>query len=178
MIFVMKIKIPEKKWPLGESDDSYKYIDLLIVNHEEALCLSGTRNVDDAVSFFIKQQTGAFAITHGVNPVILYSSGNLFKSQALIKIPVSEKVRLMLVENPEIAGDTTGCGDNFAGGMIASLAMQLYQKVTKPDIIEAVLWGIASGGVTCFYVGGTWFEKNRGEKFKEILPIYNDLAGR
>src|SRR5690554_940274 len=32
---------PHKKWPLGASDDSYRNIDLLITNHEEALRLSG-----------------------------------------------------------------------------------------------------------------------------------------
>jgi len=171
-------KNPGKKWPLGESDESYRYTDLLIVDHEEALRLSGTRNVDDAAAFFIKQQTGGFAITYGVNPILVYSSGNLFQPQSLVKIPVSEKVRIMLKEHPEIAGDTTGCGDNFAGGMIASLAMQIYKEIAKPDIIEAALWGVASGGFACFYVGGTWFEKNKGEKLREVLPIYNDLASR
>jgi len=56
--------------------------------------------------------------------------------------------------------------------------MQIYKEVAKPDIIEASLWGVASGGFACFYVGGTWFEKNKGEKLREILPIYYDLASR
>ena len=34
---------PSKKWPLGESDESYRYIDLLITDQEEAFRLSGER---------------------------------------------------------------------------------------------------------------------------------------
>ncbi len=169
---------PDKKWPLGESDETYRYTDLLITDHEEALRLSGKGNIEDAAKFFISQDTGSIAITHGVNPVMIYSSGKFFKPQPLIKIPVSEKIRIMLREHPELAGDTTGCGDNFAGGMIASLAMQIHKGVENPGISEATLWGIASGGFACFYVGGTWFEKDKGEKLREIIPIYNDLSSR
>lgn len=167
---------PDKKWPLGESDESYKYIDLLITDHEEALRLSGTDNLDSASDFFIKNKTGSFAITHGINPVLIFSSGNLFHSQQKLKLPVSRMVITKLKKYPDLAGDTTGCGDNFAGGMIASLAMQLQtNSASSPDIIQAARWGIASGGFACFYIGGTWFENKNGEKFQKILPIYNNL---
>lgn len=167
---------PDLKWPLGESDETYNYIDLLITDHEEALRLSGMNSIKDAGDFFISNKTGAFAITHGINPVHIFSSGRFFKPQAVINIPVSEMVISELKERPELAGDTTGCGDNFAGGMIASLAMQLHKsRSSHPDISQAAKWGIASGGFACYYVGGTWFEDKPGEKMQKILPIYEAL---
>ena len=94
----------------------------------------------------------------------------------MISLPVSETVKVRLREHPETAGDTTGCGDNFAGGMIASLAMQIHGEKEKPNFKEAAMWGIASGGFACFYIGGTWFEEKKGDKLGKVLPIYNDLT--
>jgi sugar/nucleoside kinase (ribokinase family) len=75
--------------------------------------------------------------------------------------------------NTGLAGDTTGCGDNFAGGIIASAAWQLrYKKPGELDIIDACAWGIASGGFTCFYIGGTYLEWSKGEKFNLVNPYY------
>jgi sugar/nucleoside kinase (ribokinase family) len=72
-------------------------------------------------------------------------------------------------------GDTTGCGDNFAGGIITSLAMQL-NNITKGNfsLPEAISWGISSGGFCCFTVGGTYLEKFSGEKRMKILAIQDE----
>jgi len=43
---------PQKKWPLGESDESYRHIDLLIADREEAMRLSGKQDLQAAISFF------------------------------------------------------------------------------------------------------------------------------
>jgi hypothetical protein len=69
-------------------------------------------------------------------------------------------------------GDTTGCGDNFAGGVIAGLVLQLQSKQSPIDLREAVAWGVVSGGYTCFYIGGTYFEEYPGEKYNLLLPYY------
>jgi len=75
----------------------------------------------------------------------------------------------------ERRGDTTGCGDNFAGGVLASLAMQLEAGGKKGglDPVEACSWAVASGGFCCFYYGGTWHERVPGEKRALVEGYYN-----
>jgi sugar/nucleoside kinase (ribokinase family) len=74
--------------------------------------------------------------------------------------------------------DTTGCGDNFVGGVIASVVNQLISEAGKPDMNEACSWGIVSGGFACFYMGGTYFEKKTGENITRIKPYYDKYRGQ
>jgi sugar/nucleoside kinase (ribokinase family) len=157
------------KWPLGESDESYRLIDLLIVDWEEAMKLSGKKNIDDAVEFFIANGLRSFIITHGAENFYAWSDGSFFKKQELIALPVCSLVGERIKKNPELRGDTTGCGDNFAGGVLASVARQFYDgKKGSMDIIEACSWGCGSGGFACFYIGGTYLEKAPGEKKAKV----------
>jgi sugar/nucleoside kinase (ribokinase family) len=162
---------PSQRWPMGESDDSYRYIDLLIADREEGLRLSGKNNIAAAVKFFQDKRISSLIITNGAEDITLYSDGSLFGPTGLKKMPVSEKIRNELKSTWE--KDTTGCGDNFAGGVIASLVNQLKDGVRPPDLQEACCWGIVSGGFACFYTGGTWFEEKPGEKRAKIEPYYN-----
>ena len=162
---------PFKKWPLGENDESYKNIDLLITDREEALRLSGEMDLEDAVRFFIAKGVSAFIITNGSNNITLFSNGNIFSSSVIREMPASERVINELSDFQ--GGDTTGCGDNFVGGVIASVVSQLSDGIRHPDIIEACCWGTVSGGFTCFYVGGTYFEEYDGEKLAKIKPYYD-----
>jgi len=161
---------PSKRWPLGESEESYGYTDLLITDREEALRLSGERDLQAAVSFFVGKEVSSLIITNGSRNIITYSDGRLFKSSDIKEMPVSQRVIDELISGH--GGDTTGCGDNFAGGVAASLVDQLKRVNSQPDLKEACSWGIASGGFTCFYIGGTWFEQHPGEKLSRILPYY------
>lgn len=161
---------PEKKWPLGESDHSYSNIDLLITNHEEALRLSGKTDLHEALDFFFQRGTGAVAVTNGAQPVTLGANRNgIFQELKSFEMPVSELVSRVLTQNH--SGDTTGCGDNFAGGMIASLVMQLQERKIKLNLQEACTWGIVSGGFACLYMGGTYHQKKTGEK-RELLGTW------
>jgi sugar/nucleoside kinase (ribokinase family) len=172
---------PDDKWPLGESDETYAFTDLLIMDLEEALRLSGKRNLEEAVSFFLRKRTGAFIITHGAESVTLYSGGGLFEKLDPTEMPVSREVGRRLREGSAPAGDTTGCGDNFAGGVIASLASQLEKKGGSGlDMTEAVAWGVCSGGFACFYTGGTYLESTPGvkiERITELLGLYREQTG-
>jgi len=85
-------------------------------------------------------------------------------------MPVSERVIREMKDYQ--GGDTTGCGDNFAGGVIASIVDQRYRGLRFPDLKEACSWGVVSGGFACFYMGGTWFEERPGEKLEKIVPYY------
>ena len=159
---------PHRKWPLGNSEDSYQYIDLLITDQEEALRLSGETTAKEAIRFFLDKKVSALMITNGPKNIFVFSDGRFFQPLALTELPVSQKVADELKYNKE--GDTTGCGDNFAGGVIASIVNQLQNGIKHPDILEASSWGVVSGGFTCFYMGGTWFEQKPGEKLTKILP--------
>jgi len=68
-------------------------------------------------------------------------------------------------------GDTTGCGDNFAGAVLADLAVQLQSKaVGHLDLYRTCAWGICSGGLAGIYAGGVYAESRAGEKYRWLKP--------
>ncbi len=161
---------PNKKWPLGESDNSYQYIDLMIIDHTEALRLSGTMNSDDACSFFMHSGISAFIITNGSKDLFAWSDGKLFLKMDLKAMPVCQEIVDVLKTNR--TGDTTGCGDNFVGGVLYSVVEQFKMQKHQLDLSEAISWGVVSGGFTCFYVGGTYHETTDGDKLAKIKYYY------
>ncbi len=162
---------PPGRWPMGRNDESYRFIDLLITDKEEALGLSGESDLRNALSFFRERGVHALVITNGSKDVRVSSDGTVFRKADPASMPVSRKISEELKHHR--GGDTTGCGDNFTGGVIASVADQLADGVTLPDLKEACIWGMASGGFACFYMGGTWFERTEGEKLRRIKPYVN-----
>jgi len=161
---------PHLKWPLGETADSYQHIDLLVTDHAEALRLSGTTNTEDACSFFMQSRLSAFVITNGSKDLYVWSDGELFAKLELRTIPISHQIYNDLKINR--IGDTTGCGDNFVGGVLYSIVEQLKQQNKDLDLLEASAWGVVSGGYTCFYVGGMYHETTKGEKLAKIKSYY------
>ena len=173
--FLNEKQDPSSRWPLGDSVVTYRYIDLLITDMEESLRLSGTSSIDDAISFFKSTGVGAVIVTHGSNMLHFFSDNLLFGKISTTTLPVSEKVKSELKQKPDSQGDTTGCGDNFAGGVIASVAKQLIADSGKMiSITEAIALGVASGGFACFSHGGTFYEQYNGQKAKEIEPYYQE----
>jgi sugar/nucleoside kinase (ribokinase family) len=168
-------KSPGKAWPLGNSEESFNLIDVLIMDLEEALKISGKLSLNEAAAFFVQKQVSSFIITNGSKDVVAFSNGTLFKKTSITKYPVSGKIVQELKANPGLKGDTTGCGDNFAGGVIASLAWQIKSKEKgRLDLSEALSWGITSGGFACFYIGGTYFEKSPLEKYNKLLQYQKE----
>ncbi|MCG8309641.1 MAG: carbohydrate kinase family protein, partial [Cytophagales bacterium] len=164
-------KDSNQKWPLGKSDDSYHNIDLLIMDCEEALRLSGKPELNLAMDFFQTNGTKAVIITNGSQHIRMYAmkSGS-FNEMERSEMPVSDAITRDLTQ--ENKGDTTGCGDNFVGGVIFSVVSQILESRQELDLEEACIWGIVSGGYSCFYAGGTYFEKYPGEKREKLLPYY------
>jgi sugar/nucleoside kinase (ribokinase family) len=172
--FLNEKKSPMDPWPLGSSTETYESIDLLITDKEEALRLSGQQTIEEALAFFKNTGAGAVIVTHGANPVHYYAQSPLFGFSEGSK-PVSEKIKNTILRNPELAGDTTGCGDNFAGGVITSIAgQQMANYDSQINLDEAIALGIASGGYACFYHGGTFYEEFPGQKRQLIEPYYRD----
>ncbi len=164
---------PGSPWPIGESDDTYRYIDLLIVDWDEAMKMTGAGNIQSAAHFLKAFGVSSFIITHGAKNFYIWSSGRSCKEQELDSFPVCKQADIDMEEHPELRGDTTGCGDNFCGGVVAGICQQLKDNPDeKPDLIEAAAWGAASGGFACFCVGGTYLEKTPGEKREKVERYY------
>jgi len=162
------------RWPLGASDATFADIDLFIADREEALRTTGTESIEDALLFLREKGVAAAVVTEGAHPVHLYSSGRLFASVDHDLLPVSEKVAAGL-RSGSVNGDTTGCGDNFTGGVLASLAEQLQRGLRGSiDLRRACSLGVVSGGHACYYVGGTFLESRTGEKREQISALYRD----
>jgi len=167
-------KNPDKRWPLGESDESFKLIDLLIVDWDEALKISGKTDFIEAAEFFIDMGIKSFIITHGAKDFFVWSNGTFFKEQPLRAFPICTAVDVELDAHPEKRGDTTGCGDNFAGGALTSVIKQLVdgKKAGELEITDACAWACASGGFACFTLGGTYQEEAPGGKLAKVQAFY------
>jgi sugar/nucleoside kinase (ribokinase family) len=83
---------PSTKWPLGESEENYGYIDLLITDKEEALRLSGKHDTRNAIRFFINKKVSSLIITNGTNNISTYSDGRFFNISGLREMPISQKI--------------------------------------------------------------------------------------
>jgi len=163
---------PGQPWPLVESQENYRLIDLLIMDCEESLKISGKKSIEEAARYFVSLDIATLVITNGAQEFYVFSNGKLFEKWELQKLPVSQRVSHDFINNPASKGDTTGCGDNFAGGIIASLARQLKTgEAGRLNLTEAIAWGVASGAFACYYVGGTYIEHEEGEKNK-IVEIF------
>jgi sugar/nucleoside kinase (ribokinase family) len=167
---------PGQRWLLGEDEDeeTYRNVDLLLVDKEEALRLSGTSTLEQACAYFQARGAASFAITQGPLPVTFWSDGRLFERRDLTTLPVCGGVREWMEAHPEARGDTTGCGDNFAGAMFASLATQMMAGRGRGslDMARAIAASICAGGCACFHVGGVLTEKAPGEKKALIEAMY------
>jgi len=171
--FYNEKKSPGRKWPLVTSMKNLKLIDLLIMDGEEALRISGTNSLGVAAMYFMQSGIPSFVITNGAEDIVAFSNGEFFAQNKSYHLPVSKKIGVDLKDKYQFKGDTTGCGDNFAGGMIASIAKQLKNGERRDlDMMEALCWAVASGAVACFYKGGTYFEQTSREKYELVHSYY------
>ncbi len=164
-------RAPEKRWPLGKNDETYKNINLLIVDMEEGIRMSGTNSPEESLIWFRDKGVDSIIITCGARNFHIYSGGGYFTELEPSIYPVANQVEKDLEDGIVSRGDTTGCGDNFVGGVLASVAEQ-YGSGGKIDLLEASAWGVASGGQACLYVGGTYMEDRPGQKREKIARYY------
>lgn len=167
---------PNKPWPLVDTDEDYKNIDLFIADNEEALRISGQITKEKAVEYFADKGIHSVLITHGAEDLICYSDGIFFRETGVFFMPVSQSagVKMKALASGS-AADTTGCGDNFAGGVYASAALQLQNdRGEKPSLKLATAWGIVSGGFAGLYQGGVYYEKKQGEKLEKLKILFEE----
>ena len=166
---------PSQPWKLGESPETYRHIDLLMTDMEEALRLSGMTNIRESIDFFRDAGVGALIVSHGSDNLHYFANNELFGSIHPDTLPVSERVKNEMKQGKGSTGDTTGCGDNLTGGVLTSIARQLIKNpARKVNLQIAVAIGIVSGGHSCFYHGGTFYEEYSGQKQIIIESYYRD----
>lgn len=170
--FLNQSRDPVGRWPLGDSARTYASTDLLIVDAEEARRLSGEDDPHRALSVFRDAGATAVIITRGPEPLLAEAASSRFAPLPRSEFPVSRKVGEDLAAGSRPRGDTTGCGDNFVGGVLASIAEQIDAGEQRIDLREAISWGVAGGGFACFYLGGTYLESKAGEKRRAIEEYY------
>ncbi|MGA2545938.1 MAG: carbohydrate kinase family protein [Rectinemataceae bacterium] len=167
-------------WPLGGRakgpgpKESYRCCDLLVMDRDEALRLSGERDLKAALGFFESSGVGAFAVTRGGESVLAWAGRGRFAPMALREFPVSVRASRERLGPRESSGDTTGCGDAFAGGVIAAGALRLKAGEGDLDLADAVSWGIAAGAFTLGFLGGTYYESRPGEKRERVSSYRED----
>jgi sugar/nucleoside kinase (ribokinase family) len=156
-------------WPLGGPlsasgpgpASSYRACDLLVMDRDEALRLSGEASLGAALAFFQGCGVGAFVVTRGSESVLAWAGEGRFSPMPSRELPVRPRAS---------RGDTTGCGDAFAGGILAALALQMKAAAgahlgpVQLDLADAISWGIAAGSFTLGILGGTYYESRPGEK--------------
>lgn len=159
-----------ERWILGDSDEAYEYIDILIMDKAEALYYSGTNDLSSAISFFKSFPIQGILITDGTNPTYVYGNGNLCLPYEGF-IPIVEDIGKDKKGGILEEGDAVGCGDNFAGGVVASIAMQLRNGEKQINIKKACIMGNLSGGIASTVTGGLFIEKFTGER-KSLIDRY------
>lgn len=115
-----------------------KDIDLLMVNDEEALMLTGERHYGKAAQKLMDMGPGWIVIKKGSHGALLFFGDRVFSAPALILDQVI---------------DPTGAGDSFAGGLMGYLARE--RSVEFGVVKRAVIYGslMASFCVEDFSVG-------------------------
>lgn len=165
---------PEKPWPLGRSRD-LSPIDLLVCDREEALRITGKSSADDACAYLQDSGVHAFLVTGGTEETLCWSKGDLFKEVGSFRLPASDYIRKIHRTNPALYKDTTGCGDNFLGGALASLALQLEKsRRERASLRECGVMGTVSGGFATLHYGGPYWERSPGEKQQRLQSILDD----
>ncbi len=160
---------PNEPWPLLRDERSWRALDLLITDYEEALRISGTDNAHEAVDRFLSWGVGAAAVTCGAEPLVAESAGGRFAKSGRIELPICARIRTEHrsgINPTDSAGrDTTGCGDNFVGGALYAIARTLSEDTLSTTDFRSILaHGVVAGGIASFHLGGTYTERFGGEK--------------
>ncbi len=166
--FLNESRSPGELWPLGDGQRDYPLVDLIVTDAEEARRLTGVENEVDAVRVFLEWGAGAAIVTAGASPVTFGARTGRFSETAITTLPVSDEVRRRADETEPASRDTTGCGDNFVGGVLASIARQSSRGASAIDVHTAVIEGICAGAAAWFQLGGTYIEPISGSAAKRI----------
>lgn len=187
---------PGRPWPMGNGE-AYPYIDLLVADADEIRGLAGLQggtgvtgiaSIEAAVAALMDKGLVSVVVTQGADPVYYRSLGGIF-GECRGYAPVNASLAALAGDRRGNPGDTSGAGDNFLGGMLADLVLQLladdfYPKgethierelleVSPLRLRRAVEFGIVAGGLACLQTGGVRIEAHSGEnlaRVRDYLP--------
>ena len=169
----------KRKWILGDGEQVYNYIDLLIMDNDEALKYSGFDNREDCHNFFKNSNVGCFVITHGKHDLYLSVQNEDLFEPFEGYLPIASEIDADKKAGKLSIGDSIGCGDNFVGGCLAGVSMQMEEdRNNKINMVDCCIWGSLSGGITSTVVGGTYYEKKPNEKYDLMKRYLNDYQKR
>jgi len=130
-------------------------VDILLINDEEAVELTGINDIYKAGLSLLKQ---------GPKHIIIKKGG----AGSLI---ISDKDKINIPAIPDIdVFDPTGAGDSFAGGFLGYLSTN-----QNFDIVNAVLYGTAIASYTVSGFGIEGIEKIGLHNIKNRIKLLNDL---
>lgn len=175
--FMNEHRSSSEKWPFGQ-ESGYPFVDLLVCDALEAERMSGQRDAENAAAFFDEAGVGAGIITQGAKDIIAWSKEeSVFGHTPLTRFPVCGYIDELLEKDPSLRKDTTGCGDNFLGGVLASI---VSHGAKKCSMVNAITLGGASGGFALTHHGGMFHETYPGEKrsvLEPVLKAYSEQLG-
>ena len=125
-----------------------KKVDIITINDEEALQLSGQSNLVSAAKAIHKLGPAYVIIKKGEHGAMLFYKDHPFYAPA---IPLQEVI------------DPTGAGDSFAGGLSGYLATQ--QVLSTQAIKQGVLHGTAAASICVGAMGTEGFINAKKPKF-------------
>jgi len=166
--FRSEARMKGRPWPLVED---YGSIDLLALDREEARKISGRPETRGALDWFLDRGCGAVLITQGADDVLLGSKeGGRFAAPGRDAMPTCRYADRVIstITTPR---DTTGCGDNFVGGLLDAVAHQSAEGRRTLDLEDAVVQGIAAGSLALTCLGGVYYEDRPGEKRSAMDPF-------
>lgn len=117
----------------------FPYLDFFLPNDEDAMMLSGTDNLVDAVKWFDDRGVGGTVVTMGPDGALVTVAGKIEAQVPTYQVDVV---------------DTTGCGDAFSAGFITGLVEGL-------DPVAAAEIGVAAGSMVATGLGSDAGISNR-----------------
>lgn len=110
------------------------------LSDEEAMLITGTSTIPDAVSILLQRTSAVFTITLGKEGTLLGIQNNTHIIPSIPIVPV----------------DTTGAGDAFVGAVLYQLSQysfNIIQSLSTEEWIKIISNGNKAGARTCEYLG-------------------------
>ena len=138
-----------------ELGEVIRRVNLLIINDEEAMMLTGERQIIRAALQILDQGPESLIIKRGEHGAYLFTKDSVFFAPAILL--------------PEVV-DPTGAGDTFAAGLLGHLTGQ--DSVTTTTIKTGMIYGAASASLT---VEGFGVDKLTTLSRKALEKRFQDL---
>jgi hypothetical protein len=164
------------KWISSDIDllsDALRLIDILFLNEQEIRLLAGTPNLTKAVALVRSGEALVGGLNAGRGPgVVIVKRGDLgaiaFTSSGIISLPGYPTGKLV---------DPTGCGDSFAGALLARLVRREPVNIQIDDLRDAMVYAIVFSSFTIESHGAESLARLDRAAFHARLDGYRRIVG-